>query len=85
MTQLKDISVTVYSQTLMNLSKAVLVVAMLIIAIPETYENDMRSRFPEYSAYLYYLFQYFPLVLIAISGYMMDRATKGTWWRKNSA
>ena len=74
---------TVYNQTLLNLSKVVLVVAMVVIVVPDGYESDMRARFTEYSDYIFYLFHYLPLVLIAVGGYMADRATKGTWWRKN--
>ncbi len=74
---------TVYNQALLNVSKVVLAVAIMVIVIPEAYKSDVRVQFPEFSTVLFYLFHYGPLVLIAIGGYLADRATKGTWWRKN--
>lgn len=74
---------TVYNRTQLNISKAILVVAVIIIVIPAAYKNNLNIQFPGYGTLFFYLFHYGPLVLIAIGGYMADRAMKGTWWRKN--
>jgi hypothetical protein len=74
---------TVYNRALLNVSKAVTAVAMIIIVKPEACKSNLRVQFPEFSAVLFHLVHYGPLVLIAVSSYLADRATKGTWWRKN--
>jgi len=69
---------TEYSRVLLNVSKAVIAVALIVIVIPEAYKSYLRVQFPEFSEVLFYMFHYGPLVLIAVSSYPADRITKGT-------
>jgi len=44
---------TVYNRVLLNVSKAVIAVVLIVIVIPEAYKSNLRVQFPEFSEALY--------------------------------
>ena len=74
--------IVIFNNYLFSFSIFLFAAGLFFTLLPEEYGNLLEQEALKIHVLLYYIVEFLGILLIMTGTYCIDRATKGTWWRK---